>query len=45
MVQKQQASAGPGTEPKKRRRVGFSPADTGVEANECIKIYLGAYLI
>jgi histone acetyltransferase 1 len=40
MVQKQQASAGPGTEPKKRRRVGFSPADTGVEANECIKIYL-----
>ncbi|KAL1195182.1 Histone acetyltransferase type B catalytic subunit [Cardamine amara subsp. amara] len=40
MVQKQKAVAGPVTEPKKRRRVGFSPADTGVEANECIKIYL-----
>ncbi|ESQ42743.1 hypothetical protein EUTSA_v10013465mg [Eutrema salsugineum] len=40
MVQKQQATAAPGPEPKKRRRVGFSPADTGVEANECIKIYL-----
>ncbi|KAF3561140.1 hypothetical protein DY000_02017466 [Brassica cretica] len=25
---------------QKRRRVGLSPADTGVEANECIKIYL-----
>ncbi|XP_010497390.1 PREDICTED: histone acetyltransferase type B catalytic subunit-like, partial [Camelina sativa] len=40
MVQKKQAAAGPDTEPKKRRRVGFSPADTGVEANECINIYL-----
>ncbi|KAF8102660.1 hypothetical protein N665_0197s0024 [Sinapis alba] len=40
MVQKQLSAAGPGPEPKKRRRVGFSPADTGVEANECIKIYL-----
>ncbi|CAH2069713.1 unnamed protein product [Thlaspi arvense] len=40
MVQKQQSAAGPGAEPRKRRRVGFSPADTGVEANECIKIYL-----
>jgi histone acetyltransferase 1 len=27
-------------EPKKRRRVGFSNADAGVEANECIKIYI-----
>ncbi|KAL0734911.1 hypothetical protein Bca4012_011121 [Brassica carinata] len=41
MVQKQLSAADPGPEPKKRRRVGFSPAaDTGVEANECIKIYL-----
>ncbi|KFK27237.1 hypothetical protein AALP_AA8G355400 [Arabis alpina] len=40
MVQKQQSAAGLDTEPKKRRRVGFSPVDTGVEANECIKIYL-----
>ncbi|RID41114.1 hypothetical protein BRARA_J01100 [Brassica rapa] len=40
MVQKQLSAAGPGAEPKKRRRVGFSPADTGVEANECINIYL-----
>ncbi|CAA7062502.1 unnamed protein product [Microthlaspi erraticum] len=40
MVQKQQSTAALGAEPKKRRRVGFSPADIGVEANECIKIYL-----
>lgn len=40
MAQKHQSAAAPGPEPKKRRRVGFSPADTGVEANECIKIYL-----
>ncbi|KAG2333237.1 hypothetical protein Bca52824_004417 [Brassica carinata] len=40
MAQKHQSSTTPGSEPKKRRRVGFSPAVTGVEANECIKIYL-----
>ncbi|WCJ42626.1 Histone acetyltransferase type B catalytic subunit [Euphorbia peplus] len=28
------------TEPKKRRRVGFSNIDVGIEASECIKIYL-----
>lgn len=27
-------------DPKKRRRVGFSTIDAGVEANDCIKIYL-----
>ncbi|KAM1361264.1 hypothetical protein COP2_027086 [Malus domestica] len=41
MVQKQGASADPtATEPKKRRRVGFSSVDSGVEAKDCIKIYL-----
>lgn len=80
MGQKQKPSADPVTEPKKRRRVGFSDlgeslqlrfcfycfvmnlpflhkllsvlayclsfcgADAGVEANECIKIYLGMVL-
>ncbi|KAJ4846273.1 hypothetical protein Tsubulata_008790 [Turnera subulata] len=28
------------TEPKKRRRVGFSNVDAGIEANACIEIYL-----
>ncbi|XP_010536846.1 PREDICTED: histone acetyltransferase type B catalytic subunit [Tarenaya hassleriana] len=42
MVQKQPPSADPVVESKKRRRVGFSPADAGVEANECIKIYLAS---
>ncbi|CAN8248356.1 unnamed protein product [Cochlearia groenlandica] len=40
MVQKQQATSAPAPEPKKRRRVGVSLADTGVDANDCIKIYL-----
>ncbi|XP_022154760.1 histone acetyltransferase type B catalytic subunit [Momordica charantia] len=40
MGQKQQASADPGAEIKKKRRVGFSKIDTGVDAKECIKIYL-----
>ncbi|CAN6699345.1 unnamed protein product [Malus baccata var. baccata] len=41
MVQKQGASADTtATEPKKRRRVGFSSVDSGVEAKDCIKIYL-----
>ncbi|XP_041006246.1 histone acetyltransferase type B catalytic subunit isoform X1 [Juglans microcarpa x Juglans regia] len=41
MGQKQQPTADPIAEPKKRRRVGFSNiADAGVEAKECIKIYL-----
>ncbi|KAH7572185.1 hypothetical protein JRO89_XS04G0216600 [Xanthoceras sorbifolium] len=40
MGKKQQPSADPITEPKKRRRVGFFDVDAGVEANECIKIYL-----
>ncbi|KAK4838608.1 hypothetical protein QYF36_015035 [Acer negundo] len=40
MGRKQQLSADPTTEPKKRRRVGFSDIDAGVEPNECIKIYL-----
>ncbi|GAB4852723.1 hypothetical protein Ancab_016935 [Ancistrocladus abbreviatus] len=28
------------TEPKKRRRVGFASPDVGIEANQCMKIYL-----
>ncbi|CAN0901400.1 Histone acetyltransferase type B catalytic subunit [Linum grandiflorum] len=41
MAQKQQATADPAlNEPKKRRRVGFPKADAGVEANDCITIYL-----
>ncbi|RVW96337.1 Histone acetyltransferase type B catalytic subunit [Vitis vinifera] len=36
---KQQA-ADPAADPKKRRRVGFSNIDTGVEAKDCIKIFL-----
>lgn len=40
MGQKQQSTADPTAEPKKRRRVGFSNIDAGVEAKECIKIYL-----
>ncbi|KAL6974676.1 histone acetyltransferase [Sarracenia purpurea var. burkii] len=34
------SSSDPVTDPKKRRRVGFSKIDPGVEANECIQIYL-----
>ncbi|XP_059633059.1 histone acetyltransferase type B catalytic subunit [Cornus florida] len=33
-------SSDPITDAKKRRRVGFAKIDTGIEANECIKIYL-----
>lgn len=40
MGQKKNLSADPVSEPKKRRRVGFSDVDDGVEANQCIKIYL-----
>ncbi|KDP33753.1 hypothetical protein JCGZ_07324 [Jatropha curcas] len=40
MGQKQQPTTDPTAEPKKRRRVGFSNIDAGIEANECIKIYL-----
>lgn len=40
MGQKKNPSADPVSEPKKRRRVGFSDVDEGVEANQCIKIYL-----
>ncbi|OVA11740.1 Histone acetyltransferase type B [Macleaya cordata] len=35
-----QAAPDPTSDPKKRRRVGFSNIDVGVEANECIKIFL-----
>ncbi|KAF5204055.1 Histone acetyltransferase type b catalytic subunit [Thalictrum thalictroides] len=35
-----QALTDPNSDPKKRRRVGFSSIDVGVEANECIKIFL-----
>lgn len=40
MGQKQQLAADPVADPKKRRRVGFSNADAGVEAKDCIQIYL-----
>ncbi|KAH7852323.1 hypothetical protein Vadar_023353 [Vaccinium darrowii] len=40
MGTKNQSSSSSATEPKKRRRVGFSKTDPGIEANECIKIYL-----
>ncbi|XP_016446823.2 histone acetyltransferase type B catalytic subunit [Nicotiana tabacum] len=33
-------SSDPIDDPKKRRRVGFSKPDAGIEANECITIYL-----
>ncbi|KAA8534879.1 hypothetical protein F0562_029905 [Nyssa sinensis] len=33
-------SSDPITDAKKRRRVGFAKIDAGIEANECIKIYL-----
>lgn len=36
----QQTNPGPLSEPKKKRRVGFSSIDAGVEPNDCIKIYL-----
>ncbi|XP_044471152.1 histone acetyltransferase type B catalytic subunit-like isoform X1 [Mangifera indica] len=40
MAQKKQPSADPVTEPKKRRRVSVADVDAGVEAKDCIKIYL-----
>ncbi|XP_065850055.1 histone acetyltransferase type B catalytic subunit isoform X2 [Euphorbia lathyris] len=40
MGKKQQSAGDAATDPKKRRRVGFSNIDAGVEAKECIKIYL-----
>ncbi|CDP03206.1 unnamed protein product [Coffea canephora] len=44
MGTKHQSSSDPISDPKKKRRVGFSKIDAGVEANECIKIYLGTVL-
>ncbi|KAL6224132.1 hypothetical protein ACLB2K_002988 [Fragaria x ananassa] len=40
MGQKKGPPADDTLEPKKRRRVGFSSVDAGVEAKDCIKIYL-----
>ncbi|XP_052183806.1 histone acetyltransferase type B catalytic subunit isoform X2 [Diospyros lotus] len=36
----QSSASDPITDPKKRRRVEFSKIDPGVQANECIKIYM-----
>lgn len=40
MGTKHQSSSNPISDSKKKRRVGFSKIDAGVEANECFKIYL-----
>ncbi|KAL2501116.1 Histone acetyltransferase type B catalytic subunit [Forsythia ovata] len=40
MGTKHQSVSNPFSDPKKRRRVGFSKIDAGVTPNECIKIYL-----
>ncbi|KAK7321537.1 hypothetical protein VNO77_32284 [Canavalia gladiata] len=40
MGQKQKANSDPNNDMKKRRRVGFSGVDAGVEAKDCITIYL-----
>ncbi|KAI6679589.1 hypothetical protein NL676_033470 [Syzygium grande] len=40
MAQKHNAAPDPAAEPKKRRRVGFSGIDAGVDPNGCIKVYL-----
>ncbi|XP_022946895.1 histone acetyltransferase type B catalytic subunit-like isoform X1 [Cucurbita moschata] len=40
MGQKQQPSADPRPDTKKKRRVAFSQIDTGIPAKDCIKIYL-----
>ncbi|KAF3454225.1 hypothetical protein FNV43_RR04672 [Rhamnella rubrinervis] len=40
MGKKQEPSADLVTEPKKRRRVGFSSIDAGVDAKDCVQIYL-----
>ncbi|KAL8493293.1 hypothetical protein ACS0TY_024491 [Phlomoides rotata] len=40
MGTKHKSSSDPVNESKKRRRVGFSKIDAGIEANECIQIFL-----
>ncbi|TMX02718.1 hypothetical protein EJD97_020217 [Solanum chilense] len=40
MGTKHHSSSDPISEPKKRRRVGFSKTDAGIEANDCITIYI-----
>ncbi|KAL6599287.1 hypothetical protein ACP70R_045781 [Stipagrostis hirtigluma subsp. patula] len=40
MALKQKGTADAAADPKKRRRVGFSGVDAGVEANECMKVFL-----
>ncbi|KAH7519166.1 hypothetical protein FEM48_Zijuj08G0006900 [Ziziphus jujuba var. spinosa] len=40
MGQKQQSTSDPTADPKKRRRVAFSSIDAGVEAKDCIQIFL-----
>ncbi|XP_028770203.1 histone acetyltransferase type B catalytic subunit-like [Neltuma alba] len=40
MGQKKLSTSDPSNETKKKRRVGFSAVDAGVEAKECIKIFL-----
>ncbi|XP_010049570.2 histone acetyltransferase type B catalytic subunit [Eucalyptus grandis] len=40
MAQKHSTAPDPAAEPKKRRRVGFSGIDAGVDPNGCFKVYL-----
>ncbi|CAD6225222.1 unnamed protein product [Miscanthus lutarioriparius] len=40
MALKQKGTDAAAADPKKRRRVGFSGTDAGVEANECMKVFL-----
>ncbi|KAG9156120.1 hypothetical protein Leryth_024697 [Lithospermum erythrorhizon] len=40
MGTKHEASSDPVSDPKKKRKVAFSKPDAGVDANDCIKIYL-----
>lgn len=40
MGTKHHSSSDPISDPEKRRRVGFSKTDTGIEANDCITIYI-----
>ncbi|KAJ1400972.1 Histone acetyl transferase HAT1 N-terminal [Sesbania bispinosa] len=40
MGQKQRSNSDPNNDVKKRRRVGFSGIDAGVEAKDCIRIFL-----
>lgn len=40
MGTKHHSSSDPISDPKKRRRVGFSKTDAGIEANDCITIYI-----